>query len=77
MVVPYLLITTFPNPDLRIRWIYHLGVKWVQKLPRKTKTIPYMLQRKRQEEVQREIERWERERDGGRDRETGRRGITS
>ena len=42
------------------------GYEVVQKLPSKTKTIPYILQRKGQKEVQGERER---EREGGRRRE--------
>ena len=44
------------------------GYEVVQKLPSKTKTIPYILQRKGQKEVQGERER-ERERKRGRERE--------
>ena len=42
------------------------GYEVVQKLPSKTKTIPYILQRKGQKEVQGERER---ERERGRERE--------
>ena len=53
------------------------GYEVVQKLPSKTKTIPYILQRKGQKEVQGERER-EREREGeGEIGETERSSMTS